>query len=332
MKQCFIRIELMLMLLMEVSFGASAEGQFRIVDGLPNGSLKTSIENNVNVMVRAFNLSAQQGGKLVKLSKDNFTAEAIKELSAIWKTSGMVIPDMNINARCLNISSGYQVRGIPVDVLEADSAEMRQELAIDFTPDGVISNVSIAMEMHRYDEIMAEQSGDLDYARRQIIINFVDNFRTAYNRKDLKFLNSVYSDWALIITGKVLKEKPNSDITRLAMNNNRVVYIKQTKQEYLKKLEQVFKSTKYLNVKFEDIKVVQHPKYDDIYGVTLKQYWHTDRYQDEGYLFLMADFHDKDFPVIVVRTWQPYKNEFGEVITSEDEVFHLGSFQKIIKK
>ena len=160
-----------------------------------------------------------------------------------------------------------------------------------------------------------------------MIINFVENFRTAYNRKDIKMLNSVFSDKALIITGKVITEKPNSDVERMTLANNKVVYINQTKQEYLRKLAGVFKITKYINVKFDDIEVVQHPKFDDVYGVTLKQYWHTDRYSDEGYLFLLVDFRDTDNPQIQVRTWQPYKDKHGQVITQKKDVFHLGSFR-----
>lgn len=332
MKQNVKRIKLAFLLFLAVLSKSFADGVFKIVDGISDDVLKITMENNVNQMISAFNSSVEQGEKSVKLSKQNFTGEAIKELSAIWKSSGMVIPDVKINARCLRTSSGYQVRGIPVDVIEADTAERRQELAVDFAQDGKISNVSIAIEMHRYDEIMSEQSSDMDYARKQVIINFVENFRTAYNRKDIELLNSVFSDRALIITGKVLKEKPNSDVTRLTLNNNKVIYIKQTKEEYLKNLDRVFKMTKFVNVRFDDIDVVQHPKYDDIYGVTLKQYWHTNRYQDEGYLFLMIDFHDADFPLITVRTWQPYKNKLGEVVTSEQDVFHLGSFPKLVEE
>jgi len=330
MKHRVFRVRLLL-LLIAVSAESFAGGTFRIMEGISDNALKATMEANVNQMITAFNATAMQGSQSVKLSKQNFTGEAIKELSAIWKSSGMMIPDMNINARCLKTPAGYQVRGIPVDIVEADSAERRQELAIDFEPDGKIGNVAIAIEMHRYDEIMGKQSSDIDYARKQIIVNFVENFRTAYNRKDMQLLNSVYSDRALIITGKVLREKPNSDITKMTLNNDRVVYIKQTKQEYLKNLANVFKLSKYVNVKFEDIEVVQHPKYDDIYGVTLKQYWHTDRYHDEGYLFLMIDFRDADFPLIQVRTWQPYKNAMGEVVTSEKDVFHLGSFRNILR-
>jgi hypothetical protein len=278
-------------------------------------------------MLSLFNDAASLHAKSVKLSKEKFTKEAVKEIGLIWKGSPMVFPSVNIMSRCLKTSHGYQVRGIPIDIAEADENEKRQELTVDFLSNGKICNVAIAIDMHRYDQIMAEKSSDIDYTRRQVIIDFVENFRTAYNRKDIKLLNSVFSDKALIITGKVVSEKPNSDIDRLTLKNNKVVYIKQTKQEYIQKLTRIFKLNNFVNVKFEDIDVVQHPKYDDIYGVTLKQYWHTSHYSDEGYLFLMIDFRDADKPLIQVRTWQPYKNNVGQVITKKEDVYHLGSFR-----
>ncbi len=321
------RIGMVLLLLLASTSMAFSQGLFKIIEGLSDQSLKTTMETNVNSMMMAMNTAANQNAKTVKLNKDNFTSEAIKDIEQMWKSSAIFCPPVNIMSRCLKTSYGYQVRGIPVDLKEADEKEKRQELAIDFLPNGKISNVSIAIEMHRYDQIMAEKESDIDYARRQIIVDFVENFRTAYNRRDMKLLTSVFSDKALIITGKVISEKPNSDMDRLTLNNNKVIYIKQTKQEYLQNLSNVFKITKFINVKFDDIEVVQHPKYDDIYGVTLKQYWHTDRYRDEGYLFLMIDFRDADKPLIQVRTWQPYKNKQGQVITQKNDVYHLGSFR-----
>lgn len=321
------RIGMVLLLLLASTSIAFSQGLFKIIEGLSDQSLKATMETNVNAMMMAMNTAANQNAKTVKLNKDNFTSEAIKDIEQMWKSSAFFCPPVNIMSRCLKTSYGYQVRGIPVDLKEADEKEKRQELAIDFLPNGKISNVSIAIEMHRYDQIMAEKESDIDYARRQIIVDFVENFRTAYNRRDMKLLTSVFSDKALIITGKVISEKPNSDMDRLTLNNNKVIYIKQTKQEYLQNLSNVFKITKFINVKFDDIEVVQHPKYDDIYGVTLKQYWHTDRYRDEGYLFLMIDFRDADKPLIQVRTWQPYKNKQGQVITQKNDVYHLGSFR-----
>lgn len=306
---------------------ALATTSFKITDGEVDPNVKARMETNVKALLDAFRTAADNGEKTVKLSKDNVSKTAIEEIKEIWKSSAMSCPPMNLNCRCLKTSDGYQVRGIPVDILAADGDEARQELTINFDTEGTISNVAIAIEMNRYEELMAQKQSDLDYARRQIIVDFIENFRTAYNRKDNAMLNSVFSDKALIITGRVVKEKPNSDLTRLTLNNNRVVYIKQTKQEYLTKLAQVFKTVKFINVKFSDIEIVEHPKFDSIYGVTLKQSWRTDRYHDEGYLFLMIDFRDSDNPLIQVRTWQPYKDAAGNIVTQKDEVFHLGSFR-----
>ena len=321
------RIKTILLVLFASTTVSMAQGLFKIAEGLSNKNLKTTMEANVNSMMMAMNTAVNEKAKTVKLDKNAFTNEAIKEIGLIWKSSGIFCPPVNITSKCLKTSQGYQVRGIPIDLVEADEKEKRQELTIDFLPNGKINGVAIAIEMHRYDEIMAEKSSDIDYARRQVIIDFVENFRTAYNRKDLKLLTSVFSDKALIITGKVVKiDKKKQDLTAQSLNNEQI-YIKQTKQEYLRNLSNVFKTSKFINVKFEDIDVVQHPKYDDIYGVTLKQYWHTNRYKDEGYLFLMIDFRDANNPLIQVRTWQPYKNKQGQVITKMSDVYHLGSFR-----
>ena len=326
-KNMMIRSFMTVVLLMMTTVAMADGATFKISEGVVDAATKAKMESNVTLMMSLFKSAADEEQKKLKLSKDNFTPEAIKDVELMWKTSAMSCPPVSIMSRCLKTATGYQVRGIPVDMIEADQEESRQELTVDFTPSGLISGVSISIDLQRYEEIMGQKESDLDYARRQIIVDFVENFRTAYNRKDIDLLNSVFSDKALIITGKVVKEKPNSDLTRMTLNNNKVVYIKQSKQEYITNLTRVFKNTKYINVKFDEIEVVQHPKYDDVYGVTLKQYWHTSGYSDEGYLFLMIDFRDADNPLIQVRTWQPYKNAEGEVVTKREDVFHLGSFR-----
>ena len=326
-KNMMIRSFMTVVLLMMTTVAMADGATFKISEGVVDAATKAKMESNVTLMMSLFKSAADEEQKKLKLSKDNFTPEAIKDVELMWKTSAMSCPPVSIMSRCLKTATGYQVRGIPVDMIEADQEESRQELTVDFTPSGLISGVSISIDLQRYEEIMGQKESDLDYARRQIIVDFVENFRTAYNRKDIDLLNSVFSDKALIITGKVVKEKPNSDLTRMTLNNNKVVYIKQSKQEYITNLTRVFKNTKYINVKFGEIEVVQHPKYDDVYGVTLKQYWHTSGYSDEGYLFLMIDFRDADNPLIQVRTWQPYKNAEGQVVTKREDVFHLGSFR-----
>ena len=305
---------------------------FKIVDALVQESLKAKMERNVLQLLEAMTVSHDIRSKKISIKSGACTPEAMAELSKIWKTSHLVPVPANISAQLLKTKSGFQVRGIPVDIVEAEDSEKRQEITIDFNPIGTISSISISMDMHRYEKIMAEaeKSLPLDYERRQIIVDFIENFRTAYNRKDLDFLNAVYSDNALIITGRLVKEKPNSDGMFKSLGTSKVEYMRQTKQEYIKSLAGIFKRNKYLNIRFEDIEVMKHPKLHNIYSVTLKQHWQAGNYKDTGWLFLLIDFHDEDNPLIHVRTWQPEKNSQGQIITKREDVPNISTF--LIKK
>jgi hypothetical protein len=135
-----------------------------------------------------------------------------------------------------------------------------------------------------------------------MIINFVEDFRTSYQLKDIDFLEKVFSDKALIITGKVLESTSQGELKTM------VEYKRQTKVEYLTNLKDIFARAKMININFDTIRVVRHPKITDIYGVNLKQTWNSEslkggRYRDVGYVFLVIDFAVEEKPKIWVRTW-----------------------------
>ena len=79
----------------------------------------------------------------------------------------------------------------------------------------------------------------------------------------------------------------------------------------MKDLEVVFNNNKYINVTFDQIKVLMHRNDSDVYGVTLHQGYTSDKYHDDGYLFLLWDFRDEAHPQIHVRAWQPDSFEKG---------------------
>ena len=301
--------------------------KFSITDGMNNSVLKSTMEANLSTLLTLFNSAAMNNGEL-KLNSKQFTKNAQSSIAEIWKSSGMVCPLSLVEEKCIKLSSGgYEVRNIPVTMLEADEDLQEQEIVIEFDKNGLINDLSIAVESQRYNDILAENESVLDLNRRQVVLNFIETFRTAYNRKDITFLNNVYSDNALIITGRIVKvkEEPKTEnSTMLSLGKQAVEYQRQTKSEYINKLKSIFSKTKYLNVTFDELEVMKHPKYDNIYGVTLKQNWHTNTYSDEGFLFLMIDFKDELHPLIQVRTWQPYK--LNNKVLPRDEVFHLGSF------
>jgi hypothetical protein len=160
-----------------------------------------------------------------------------------------------------------------------------------------------------------------------MILDVVENFRTAYNRKDTSFLYNIYSDDALIITGKVVNRQERLDAPK-ATNATKSEYSVQNKKTYLAKLKNVFASNSYINIKFDDIVVKRHEGNPNIYGVTLKQHWNTSNYSDEGWLFLIFDYEDENNPQIWVRTWQPLQDGNGNPIRySNEDIFNLSDFK-----
>lgn len=318
-----LKIVLFCLLFPVIAHAQLEETQLVITEGMSNIQLKKAIEKNISQFLVACNEAVMKGDK-PELDKE-LTGDARKTLLAMWKSSPMSCPVSKLEEICLETPSGYQIRNIPVSMMAAANEEEKdQELVFNLNSSGVIDNIFIAIEENKYKEIMAEHESVEDLFRRQVIVDFVENYRTSYNRKDLKYIESVFSDNALIITGKVIREKPKSDYAMRSLNHERVVYQKRTKKEYIQNLKKVFAANKYLNVIFDEVEVIQHPKLTDIYGVTLKQEWNTDRYRDVGFVFLMIDFQDENHPLIQVRTWQPEKLD-GKVL-ARDEVFNLGDF------
>ncbi|OZT04338.1 hypothetical protein [Prevotella sp. 885] len=163
----------------------------------------------------------------------------------------------------------------------------------------------IAQSSPFYNEAAKIVKGKLtetDASRRRQILNYCEHLRTAYTTKDIDFLRQVFSDEALIIVGNVVKE---SATTAGIGSDQRVTYALHTKADYLSRLSKVFGMNKSVDVKFSDFRIMRHPTKDGIYGVSLRQQYKSDRYADDGWLFLLWDFRNASMPLIHVRTWQP---------------------------
>lgn len=166
-------------------------------------------------------------------------------------------------------------------------------------------------------KIMQGKLNETDANRRHTILNYCEHFRTAYTTKDIDFLRQVFSDKALIIVGNMVKPLANDNKCQAEA---RVTYAIHSKQDYILRLSKVFAANQKIDVKFSGFRIMRHPTMDGIYGVTLRQQYKSDRYCDDGYLFLLWDFRDKSMPLIHVRTWQPTSSISGsnEVISIQD--------------
>ncbi len=168
-------------------------------------------------------------------------------------------------------------------------------------------------------KILSGHLEETDSVSRRKILSYCEHLRTAYTTRDIDFIRQVFSDNALIIVGQVVK----TGHSEAAMGvSDKVRYSVRTKQEYLKRLAQIFKTKKQLDVNFSDFTIMRHPTMAGIYGVTLRQQYATDGYSDDGYLFLLWDFRDPAMPLIHVRTWQPA----SALTPAGDDLIDLGDF------
>ena len=164
---------------------------------------------------------------------------------------------------------------------------------------------------------------EADANRRTMILDYVEQLRQSYASKDIGFIQQVFSDKALIITGKVIREVPSEGNHFLSAEQ--VVYNLRNKEQYLAKLRQIFAANQRISLQFSDFKINRHPTIPTIYGVSLRQGYTSDSYSDDGYLFLLWDFSNNDAPQIHVRTWQPRMLDDHTVIP-ENEIFSLRNF------
>ena len=299
--------------------------RFVISDGVDNAQLKNKMEKSVSALLDEINMAAIEKRSL-HLNNINMNDDAQSELKMLWKNSHFLCEDLELVERCLTTNHGYQVRNIPLTLKplgdEANSSEY-QEAVIGFSKTGRITSFSLAISVNVYSKVMQNTTEISDVRRRMEILDYVEHFRTSYNQKDIAFLRQIFSDDALIITGRVIKVQPSE----VFPSGNKITYRKQTKHEYLKNLTAAFKKTRYIHVNFDDMKIVAHPTKKNIYGVTVHQTWNASNYSDEGYVFMIWDFTNEYAPQIHVRTWQPdFLDKAKGVRINPNDVFTLGDF------
>lgn len=319
--------KLLIIILLAFSFSAiQAEDavNFEFSDGIDDVALKSRMENQLVNLLTAIN-SAETSGKDINFSNINIDNLASQSICMLWNNVHFRCLDDDIVEHCLQLRNGnrsvrgYQVRNIAVLMKPLDSSytdDLNQEVCIDFDTSGKITDFNLTMGIRQYSRLMKEGIELDDMDRRMQIVHYVEQFRTAYNQKDINFMENIFSDDALIVTGKVIQRVP-SEIGAAQIN---VKYDVQDKKQYLAGLRNVFAKQGYINVKFNDYRIKRHGAKPNYYGVTLVQEWNSTTYSDKGIVFLVWDFTNDNAPKIHVRTWQPTN-------IAEDEVFTLNKFK-----
>jgi hypothetical protein len=204
----------------------------------------------------------------------------------------------------------------PVPMMFAFSNNNRkfsEDVVFHFNEDTLISNITFGLSKTALNSI----TSNLKYGLKDqlTIIDFLENYKTAFALKRIDYLESIFADDALIIVGKYVGKVTNADSPYA--NNQLVKYNRMDKQTYIKNLKQAFASKEFINIEFEDSNIEKSAKGGNIYGIEIKQNYYSSNYGDQGYLFLIVDLNAD--PLIHIRTWQPEKGVNGRT-------FKIGDF------
>lgn len=246
---------------------------FKFSETAPEQVLRV-MENNANALFSEINRKYDQNNSQLDLSSSMITEFAKKRIANMWAVSHFYCTRTSMNTRVLKMvsSDSYQVRNIPVCYKEGESDEYRyQHIVLEFDRTGKICDLYCTLSEHEYTEIITNGNDVTNFRHKEMINSFVNNFFTAYNlgKEGLDLIDKMYSEQALIITGKIVKYNTSkkTDLSRTLTNNQRIEYSIQNKQQYMAKLRRIFNNNSYINIRFDSVEIVQSEENPQIYGV-----------------------------------------------------------------
>jgi hypothetical protein len=244
-------------------------------------------------------------------ARDCFTAEGYDIFTRLIQYGRAVILSKPTYS-FVKFEDGILARSLPMRFSFSNNRRaFVEDVVFNISPsEGKIRSLSFALSQDVYNDILKQ--GRWDEYSKLAIINFIENYKTAYALKRLDYIESIFSDNALIIVGKMVKNHVGTDMAKYTLPFNKTKLTQYTKGQYMKQLSTVFKSNEYVNLKFTDTSVKKAGAGGEIYGIQLKQDYFSTTYGDTGYLFLMVDLNKAEEPMIHIRTWQPEKDpDFG---------------------
>lgn len=203
----------------------------------------------------------------------------------------------DVIARSIQMSFSFK-KGIRKNFVE--------DVVFTFDKEGKIDCIAFGLDCKAKQDIM--KRGAWTPLARQTIMQFLENYKTAYALKRLDYLKAIFDDDAVIIVGHVAEKMvaytPSRDLPTTFRTQKYIKRTQYSKKQYMRNLEACFRSNEFVNIRFAN-NDVRKAKDGEEYGIQIKQDYYSTNYGDQGYLYLQVDLDDPDKPVIKVRTWQP---------------------------
>ena len=195
-----------------------------------------------------------------------------------------------------------------------------QEVVFRFDPvNQVVTSIAFRLSNQSEYDIISKTKWPEE--SRLILVNFLEDYQTAYALKRHKYLESIYSDDALIIVGRFVKKTEIPDRLTLKLTAEQAELTKYDKDTYMKNLSACFKNNEYIRLRFTETDFTKANNNPDVYGVRVRQEYFSSSYGDVGYLFLLVDLRGA-MPLIHVRAWQPDKVDLDKLMNMSDVRFN----------
>lgn len=237
-----------------------------------------------------------------------------EKILSILKYNNIEILDNAIMANINKTFIGWEVRKIRVlnsyNTLRKQTPEY---LIFDFDKNGRLYDINFGISESLYEKFVNQANYGNDWGNRQVIIKFMEKYRTTFLTRDINMLDSLFAEEALIIVGRVLKKNKNKDVSGLYNQLPNVEYLRYTKDEYIDRQRRIFRDRQDLFVGYSTFNISRKNKQPSVYGISMRQNYNSTGYSDEGYLFLLVDF-ENELPQIYVRSWQPQEWDENDLI------------------
>lgn len=198
-----------------------------------------------------------------------------------------------------------------------------EDVAFTLNAENKICNVAFGMGKVAENDILCKYAPGWKDETRELIMEFMESYKTAYCLKRINYIRDIFADDAVIIVGNVARRQARKVEDReVSVSGQEVIrYNRYTKDQYLKNLERCFQRNEFINIRFSHNEVQWLEKYDkeELFAIQIGQEYNSTTYADKGYLFLLVDMTDHDAPQIKIRTWQP--NE-----VAMEKLYNAGDF------
>ena len=250
-----------------------------------------------------------------------FTPEGYTLFANLMAKNGKVTLVGKAQSHNFIIADGYIIgRATNIKRQFRNGKAFMEKLVYRFNPESrKIESVAFAPTQRAENDIM-NAAASWPEVSRWAILNFMEDYQTAFALKRTDYINSIFSDDALIITGTILKKLNNAERAfdrskSLDLGGPKdIAYSQLSKTEYIDRLRKIFSTREYVHLQFEDnvTRMIDLPAINGInkgaaFGIEIKQRYESTGYSDDGYLTMVFDTRGK-LPIIHVRLWQPDKN------------------------